>query len=279
MTLKLRLLSILSSILFVGGCASSETEIQVKSKDHVESQENGNQNEVQLELTDDEPEEKPEEKPDDPQVTKDFVSLYGLEQVAISRIVDGDTVVLQDGRKVRLIGINTPESTTRTEVYGEEAKEYTTNELDGRNVWIQKDVSETDRYSRHLRIIWLDVPTDDMNETEIRKKMFNAHLVLNGFAEPSTYPPDVKYSEYFLKFAREARESNTGLWGYGPDGTTKGDMDKRAPKSSSPPASSGGNESYQNCTELRKIYPDGVPSTHPAYSSKHDRDKDNWACE
>lgn len=38
-------------------------------------------------------------------------------------------------------------------------------------------------------------------------------------------------------------------------------------------------ESYQNCTELRKVYPDGVASTHPAYESQHDRDKDNWACE
>ncbi|MEG0259105.1 MAG: excalibur calcium-binding domain-containing protein [Lysinibacillus sp.] len=38
-------------------------------------------------------------------------------------------------------------------------------------------------------------------------------------------------------------------------------------------------ESFQNCTELRKAYPNGVPSTHPAYAPKHDRDKDNFACE
>ena len=38
-------------------------------------------------------------------------------------------------------------------------------------------------------------------------------------------------------------------------------------------------EYYDNCTEMRKVYPDGVPSTHPAYESKHDRDKDNYACE
>ncbi|MFJ7646891.1 excalibur calcium-binding domain-containing protein [Lysinibacillus sp. NPDC097279] len=38
-------------------------------------------------------------------------------------------------------------------------------------------------------------------------------------------------------------------------------------------------EYYQNCTELRKVYPSGVPSDHPAYASKHDRDKDGWACE
>lgn len=38
-------------------------------------------------------------------------------------------------------------------------------------------------------------------------------------------------------------------------------------------------EYYQNCTELRKVYPSGVPSDHPAYAPKHDRDKDGWACE
>ena len=64
-----------------------------------------------------------------------------------------------------------------------------------------------------------------MDENEIRTKMFNADLVLNGYAEPSTYPPDVKYSEYFVKFAREAREQNTGLWAFGENGTTKGDLD------------------------------------------------------
>jgi len=38
-------------------------------------------------------------------------------------------------------------------------------------------------------------------------------------------------------------------------------------------------EYYRNCTELRKVYPNGVGSDHPAYASKHDRDNDNWACE
>ncbi|MGN7402364.1 excalibur calcium-binding domain-containing protein [Cytobacillus praedii] len=37
--------------------------------------------------------------------------------------------------------------------------------------------------------------------------------------------------------------------------------------------------SFKNCTELRKYYPDGVASDHPAYAPKHDRDNDGWACE
>jgi micrococcal nuclease len=49
--------------------------------------------------------------------------------------------------------------------------------------------------------------------------------------------------------------------------------------SGSSATSSGGTEYFKNCTELRKKYPEGVPSDHPAYASKHDRDKDGWACE
>ncbi|MFZ7943697.1 thermonuclease family protein [Neobacillus sp. 19] len=220
---------------------------------------------------------------------EELAKSMGLELVTVGRVVDGDTFVTSDGRKVRLVGVNTPESTTRHEEYGKEASNYTTSKLNGKQVWIQKDVSETDRYSRLLRIVWLSVPANDMDENEIRSKMFNADLVLNGYAEPSTYPPDVKYSEYFVKFAREAREANKGLWAFGEQGTTKGDLDSSSGSTSggntsggSTPDSGSSNadkESFKNCTEMRKVYPDGVPSTHPAYESRHDRDKDNWACE
>jgi micrococcal nuclease len=118
-----------------------------------------------------------------------LIKKFGLELATVSKVIDGDTFELSDGRKVRLIGVNTPESTTRTEEYGKEASNYTKSKIQGRQVYLQKDVSETDRYGRLLRIVWLKVPTDDMEESEIRSKMFNADLVINGYAEPSTYPP------------------------------------------------------------------------------------------
>jgi len=225
---------------------------------------------------------------------EELAKSMGLEPITVGRVVDGDTLVTSDGRKIRLVGVNTPESTTRHEEYGKEASNYTTSKLNGKQVWIQKDVSETDRYSRLLRIVWLSVPENDMDENEIRSKMFNADLVLNGYAEPSTYPPDVKYSEFFVKFAREARAANKGLWTFGDQGTTKGDLDSTQNNHTGSSSSNGetsvsstsgsessntGNESFKNCTEMRKVYPNGVPSTHPAYESRHDRDKDNWACE
>lgn len=48
---------------------------------------------------------------------------------------------------------------------------------------------------------------------------------------------------------------------------------------SSPTQQKGAPESFKNCTEMRKVYPNGVDSNHPAYESRHDRDKDGWACE
>ena len=142
-------------------------------------------------------------------------SRPGFECITVGRVIDGDTFETSDGRRVRLVGVNTPESTIRAEAYGKEASSYTISKLEGKQVWMQKDVSNRDRYSRYLRIVWLEVPSNDMDENEIRTKMFNAYLVLNGYAEPSTFIPDVKYRTYFVKFAREARDHNTGLWAFG----------------------------------------------------------------
>ncbi|MEI2401194.1 thermonuclease family protein, partial [Paenibacillus phytohabitans] len=136
-------------------------------------------------------------------------------------------------------------------MYGKEASNYTTSQLEGKKVWIQKDVSDKDRYNRYLRLVWLSVPTNVMDEAEIRSRMFNAHLVLNGYAEPSTYPPDVTYSDYFVKFAREARSNGIGLWAYGENGTTKGDLDSEQSKPLAQKKHSttgNGEESYKNCT-------------------------------
>lgn len=144
-------------------------------------------------------------------------------EVTVSRVIDGDTFEIEGQHKVRLIGINTPESTNKQELYGKEASAFTKSQLEGKTVYLQKDVSEADRYGRLLRYVWLEKPTDPHNENEIRRKMFNAIIVQEGYAQPSTYPPDVAYSEYFVKFAREAREQGVGLWQYGKDGTTKGD--------------------------------------------------------
>ena len=141
-----------------------------------------------------------------------------FEKAVVSRVVDGDTVVLSDGKRVRFIGMDTPESTITTEFYGKEASDYTKIRLTGKTVYLEKDVSETDSYGRLLRYV-VSLP-NKISDSEIRAKMFNAILVQEGYAQSSTYPPDVKYQEYLTRYNSEARNANKGLWNTDSSGTS-----------------------------------------------------------
>jgi len=136
-------------------------------------------------------------------------------QALVIGITDGDTirVRLESGKeeRVRFIGIDTPESTREIELFGKEAAAFTMRRLDGKTVYLEIDVSERDRFGRLLAYVWLTQPTID-NEAEVRAEMFNAELVLQGFANVMTVPPNVKYSAMFLKFEQEARNAGKGLW-------------------------------------------------------------------
>jgi micrococcal nuclease len=140
-----------------------------------------------------------------------------LTRVMVARVVDGDTVrvLMPDGTEepVRLIGVNTPESTTRHEPYGEEASAYAKRQLPkGRALWLEFDVELRDRYGRILAYVWLEAP-ETRSATEIRAHMFNAELLLEGYAQLMTIPPDVRYVDAFTPMQSEAREAARGLWG------------------------------------------------------------------
>jgi micrococcal nuclease len=134
-----------------------------------------------------------------------------FEKAVVARVVDGDTVVLSDGRRVRFIGVDSPESTSDVEFYGKEASEYTKSQLTGKTVYLEKDVSETDKYGRLIRYVWLSLPSE-ISDSEIRGKMYNAILVLEGYAQAGTYPPDVRYQDYLTRYNSEARSKEKGLW-------------------------------------------------------------------
>lgn len=132
----------------------------------------------------------------------------------VARVVDGDTAhIVIDGvrEKVRFIGVDTPESTRETEPYGREASAYTKSLLDGRYVWIETDAELRDRYGRLLAYVWLERP-DSVDSGEVRAKQLNARLVLEGYAQVYTFPPNVRYTEVYVACQREAREANRGLW-------------------------------------------------------------------
>ena len=131
--------------------------------------------------------------------------LYGPYQVL--KVVDGDTIVLDIGgteERVRLIGIDTPESVhpdkERNVPYGKIASEYTKSMLEGKEVEIELDVEERDRYGRMLAYVYLD------------GEMFNKALLREGHAMVSTYPPNVKYVEEFTALQEKARNEGKGLW-------------------------------------------------------------------
>lgn len=124
-------------------------------------------------------------------------------ELRVARIVDGDTIELSDGEVIRYIGIDTPETKDRrktVECFGKEASEYNSQLVLGKTVRLEKDVSETDKYGRKLRYVWVD------------DKMVNLTLVEMGMARAASYPPDVRYQDKFREAERKARVSNLGLW-------------------------------------------------------------------
>lgn len=126
-----------------------------------------------------------------------------LQTVRVKKVIDGDTVKIETGEVVRLIGIDAPERVNLSRsvtCFGKESSEYVRKLLEGSLIKLEKDVSEKDRYGRLLRYVW----KEDL--------MVNEFLVREGYATVSTYPPDVKYQERLVEAQRKAREENKGLW-------------------------------------------------------------------
>ena len=137
-----------------------------------------------------------------------------LVEATVTKVIDGDTIWVDiNGKeeKVRFIGVNCPEYTTKIEEYGKEATEYTTTELLGKKVYLQKDVSQTDDYNRLLRYVWLE-KIDTINEENIENYLFNAKLVINGYAQSNYYKPDISLQNYLEKFEKEAKKQKIGIW-------------------------------------------------------------------
>ncbi|MBI4032391.1 thermonuclease family protein [Candidatus Berkelbacteria bacterium] len=134
-----------------------------------------------------------DEEPDDP-TSADQPSYL------VTKIVDGDTIELESGERVRYIGIDTPESTTEHECYGEEAKARNRELVEGQRVTLVADVEDRDKYGRLLRYVWVD-------ETFI-----NLALAEEGFATQLTIPPNVAHADEFRTAVTQAREQGNGLW-------------------------------------------------------------------
>lgn len=125
----------------------------------------------------------------------------------VTRVVDGDTIVVAVAgteKKIRLIGVDTPESVhsdaSRNVPYGEISSSFTRNALEGQLVSLEYDVESTDQYGRVLAYVWLG------------DEMFNKTLLREGHAVLATFPPNVRYVDEFTRLQTQAREAGKGLW-------------------------------------------------------------------
>lgn len=156
----------------------------------------------------------------DSDISKDFAKNKQEDsflKAKVTKVIDGDTIKVDiDGKiyKVRFIGINCPEIGENEEFFGKEAYEFTKEKLHGREIFLQKDVSETDKYGRLLRYVWLEKPKDLNNPSkdEIRDSSINGILVREGFAKANYYPPDTSYTKFLKEIEKQAKKENLSMW-------------------------------------------------------------------
>ena len=101
---------------------------------------------------------------------------------------------------MRYIGIDAPEIYPKLEAFGMEAWQTNRRLVEGKEVRLEQDISETDKYGRLLRYVWVD---DILVEAE---------LVRQGLARAKAYPPDTKYQDYLEELEQQARLEGRGMW-------------------------------------------------------------------
>ena len=209
--------------------------------------------------------------------------------VTLVSTTDGDTIrVLYNGvdEPVRYLLIDTPETNhprLGKQPFGPEAKERNRALVNSGKLTLEFDIGEKrDKYGRLLAYVYVDGKS--VQETLIRE----------GLARVAyAYPPNIRHLTRYEEAQKEAQSKKAGFWAV-EDYATDSGFDSSSTTSSPSSSTSGGDSSsstggasnstgttewFDNCTHLRTKYPNGVPSNHPAYQSKMDRDKDQFACE
>jgi micrococcal nuclease len=122
----------------------------------------------------------------------------------VVRVVDGDTLVLDGGERVRLIGVDTPESVDPrrpVQYFGKDASAFTRRVIEGRRVRLERGWEKRDRHGRTLAYVFRD---DGL--------FLNAEIIRQGYGHALTRFPH-PHLEAFRALERQARDSRRGLWG------------------------------------------------------------------
>lgn len=119
----------------------------------------------------------------------------------VDYVVDGDTVELSDGTRIRYIGVDTPETYGEVECYGPEAKAYNVERVEGREVVLEYDERCTDRYDRLLAYVYVD------------GHMVNMELLERGLGSLLIIPPCDRYEDAMAQAEALAQDYDRGLWG------------------------------------------------------------------
>ncbi|MCI0526013.1 MAG: thermonuclease family protein [Nitrospira sp.] len=129
----------------------------------------------------------------------------------VEQVVDGDTIELSNGMRVRYIGLDTPEIrqhingewTYRPQRLAEEARAFNQNLVEGKKVHLEYDEERSDRYHRELAYVF------------VGDLFVNAEMIRSGYARVSLHSPNLKYSSLFLKLQKQARNEQKGVWSPG----------------------------------------------------------------
>lgn len=124
-------------------------------------------------------------------------AIVQVNNTKVKFIIDGDTFVLDDDSKIRLIGIDAPE---QNECFYDDAKNMLADLVLGKEIILEKDISDTDKYDRLLRY------------GRINDILVNDYMIREGFAEAWAYGLDIKYREKFAESQNYAQNNNLGLW-------------------------------------------------------------------
>lgn len=193
----------------------------------------------------------------------------------VERVIDGDTVVVRGVGRVRLIGVDTPETVDprrAVEFFGREASAFTKRLLEGQRVRLEYDRERTDRYGRTLAYIYLRDGT-----------FANAEIVRRGYGHAYTRFP-FRHLDRFRRLEREAREAGRGLWAERPANSEPAQRARSGRRASrgqggAPARWDDNGNGRISCAEARRHGIAPVPRGHPAYPYMNDRDGDGVVCE